>query len=294
MNILITGGTGFIGSRLVKHLVKNEHQVTILTRSEKSSSNRYITYKKWDAQKMPIGMGLYDAVINLAGASIAANRWTDEYKKVILDSRMGPTQACVKFINSSPNPPKVFLSASAVGYYGVKKEGEIDEKADPGDDFAAEVCKKWEDEANKAQTRTVNMRIGVVLGKGGGALDEMGPIYKLGLGGRFASGKQGFPWVHLNDLIKAMDHFLHNEDTSGPFNLVGPELVNQATFSKQLASALHRPEIFVVPKFALDMMFGERSLLFWGGQFPLVDKLKTSGFEFQFPKLKEALEDVVS
>ena len=293
MNILITGGTGFIGSHLVKHFVANQHQVTILSRSEKSSSNRYITYKKWDAKKMPIGMGIYDVVINLAGASIASDKWTDDRKKVIMDSRINPTRACVKFINSSPNPPKVFLSASGVGYYGIKQDGELNESAGPGDDFASEVCQTWEAEAMKANIRTITMRIAVVLGKGGGALDEMSPIYKMGLGGRFASGKQGFPWIHIDDIVKSVDHLIHTEEVSGPVNMVAPELVSQAKFSKALAAALNRPEIFIVPKFALNMMFGERSLLFWGGQYPIPEKLEKSGFSFDYPNVKESLEAVV-
>ncbi|MEZ4771624.1 MAG: TIGR01777 family oxidoreductase [Bacteroidia bacterium] len=293
MNILITGGTGFIGERLVRFLTEKGHLVTILTREKKSSSNRNVTLKAWDGKKMPVGMGIYDVVINLAGASIGLLPWTEKNKKLITDSRVDATRACVEFINSSPNPPSVFISASGVGYYGTEKADEIDERGKPGNDFPAEVCKVWEAEAQKAQTRTVILRIGVVIGKNGGAMKEMLPIYKKGLGGRFASGKQGFPWIHIEDLISSVSFLIDKEDFSGPVNIVAPHLIDQATFSGFLSKALGKWDLFVIPKFVLQTMFGERSLLFWGGQKVIPRKLQQMQFVFRFPDVRLALKDVV-
>ncbi|MEL7529882.1 MAG: TIGR01777 family oxidoreductase [Bacteroidota bacterium] len=294
MKILITGGTGFIGSKLVPQLLAQGHEVGILTRSKKHTSDHpALTYLQWNGKSMPTGIGLYEAVINLAGASIAGAKWTDEQKEKILQSRVKATRACVEYINRSPSPPKVFLSASAVGYYGVEHKEEIDESAGPGKDFAAEVCRVWEEEANKANCRTIITRIGIVLGKDGGALEKMLPVYKMYLGGRFASGKQGFPWVHIDDIVKSMSFLLNHESASGPFNLTGPELISQGKFSNKLAEALGTKDLFVVPAFMLKLMFGEQAVLFIGGQYPKPQQLESLGYEFDYPQASEALSAVV-
>jgi len=289
MKVLITGGTGFIGKNLVKSLTADEHTVTILTRSDRESKNRYVSYRKWDGKSMPPAIGLYDVVINLAGASIADERWTDSRKQVLMDSRVGPTQACVNYINKSPNPPKVFISASAVGYYGGNRPEKVTESDEPGDDFMAEICKRWETEAQKAQCRTVLLRTGVVLGKSGGAYPLMSQAYKFFLGGKFGSGEQGFPWIHIRDEIDAIRFCIENASVSGPVNLVAPDTVAQKEFSRALAKSLGRPDPFIVPKFGLDLIFGERSILFWGGMNVLPQALQDAGYAFQYPNLVDAL-----
>ncbi|MFK7925241.1 MAG: TIGR01777 family oxidoreductase [Bacteroidia bacterium] len=294
MKILITGGTGFIGGHLVPQLLKSGHELGILTRSKKHTSDHpALTYLQWNGKSMPTGIGLYDAVINLAGASIAGAKWTDDQKEKIMQSRVKATRACVEYINRSPSPPQVFLSASAVGYYGVEHEGEIDESASVGTDFAAEVCRVWEDEANKAKCRTIITRIGIVLGKGGGALEKMLPVYKMYLGGKFASGKQGFAWIHIDDIVQSMQFLLEHESAAGPFNLSGPEMISQAIFSNKLADALGTKDFFIVPSFMLKLMFGEQAVLFIGGQYPKPQNLKELGFEFQYPTATQALNAVV-
>ena len=293
MNILITGGTGFIGSYLVPQLIQEGHLVTILSRSGNKSENPNLTYLEWNAEEMPLGIGLYDVVINMAGASIAGGRWTESYKKKIMSSRIAATRACVNYINSSPNPPKLFISASAVGYYGVKHEGEIDEKARAGKDFAAEVCKNWEEEAKKAECRTVIPRIGVVLGSGGGALEQMLPIYKSYLGATLANGEQGFPWIHIQDVVKSLLFIINHAELKGAINLVGPQIIDQARFSDTLAETLDKKAFFRIPKFALKILFGEQSLLFWGGQKVIPRVLQREGFRFDFPGVKEALKDIL-
>ncbi|MEM6633015.1 MAG: TIGR01777 family oxidoreductase [Bacteroidota bacterium] len=293
MKVLITGGTGFIGQHLVQSLTQDEHTVTILSRSNRTSKNRYVSYRQWDGRSMPPAIGLYDVVVNLAGASIADDRWTEDRKRELVKSRIHPTQACVDFINNSPNPPKVFISSSAVGYYGGNREEVVSEDSAPGDDFMAEVCKKWEEVGSTANCRTVLLRTGVVLGNEGGAYPLMSTAYKMFLGGKFGSGKQGFPWIHIQDQIGAIRYCIEKEGIEGPVNLVAPEVVEQKEFSRALARSLGRPDPFIVPKFGLDLIFGERSILFWGGTKVLPAALKKGGYAFSYPALKEALESLV-
>lgn len=293
MKILITGGTGFIGSHLVPTLTADQHEVAILTRSNKQSNNRYLSYLQWNGKEMPMGIGLYDAVINLAGASIAGPRWTDERKKLIMDSRRDATRACVEYINSSPSRPKVFISASAVGYYGGDATSPVDESGAVGSDFPAVVVKDWEAEALKATCRTVLPRIGVVLGEGGGALDKLAPIYKFYLGGKMGSGKQGFPWVHIDDIVGVFRFALENETLEGPVNIVGPEMVDQAAFSNALADAMGTADFLPAPAFAMKLLLGEQAMLLLGGQKVIPRKLKEAKYDFAFPELSGALGDLV-
>lgn len=293
MRYLITGGSGFIGTHLTRALIRDEQEVTILTRNPLDTKNRYLSYLKWDGKRMPVGVGLYDVVINLAGTSIAGGKWTKAYKESIRQSRIDATKACVDYINHSPNPPQVFISASAVGYYGVENDGPIDESVGPGTDFASEVGILWEGEAQKAQCRTVIPRIGLVLGKDGGLMEKIVPIYRLYLGGKFASGQQGYPWIHIADIVKAFRFFVDNSETQGPYNLAAPEMVTQETFSHRLAQVMGVWDIWTIPKFALDLLFGEQSLLFWGGQKIIPRRLQEADFMFEYPGLGPALEDVV-
>ncbi|MEM7370646.1 MAG: TIGR01777 family oxidoreductase [Bacteroidota bacterium] len=293
MKILITGGTGFIGSHLVHALTHDQHEVAILSRSKKSSNNPHLTYLQWNGKEMPLGIGLYDAVINLAGASIVDNKWNEEGKQLIIDSRKYATQACVEYINNNPSPPKVFLSASGVGHYGWDITEAVDESAPTGSDFPAQVVKIWEDEALKANCRTVLLRIGLVLGKNGGAMDKLLPLYKFYLGGKIGSGKQGFPWIHIGDIVGAIRFMLEHEAASGPVNLVGPEMVDQRTFSHALAKAAGTIDILPVPSFVMKMMLGSRANLLLGGKKVIPAKLKEFGYSFAYPELAGALADLV-
>jgi uncharacterized protein len=293
MKFLITGGTGFIGSHLTRSLIQDGHEVAILTRRKKSTKNRYLTYLQWDGKQMPMGIGLYDGVINLAGASIAGGKWTEARKQTIMQSRLDATRACVAYINGSPNPPQVFLSASAVGYYGVAHEGPIDEEASAGDDFAGRVGVQWEAEALKADCRTVIARIGLVLGEDGGLMEKIEPVYRFYLGGKFASGKQGYPWIHIDDIVHSMRFLIDREDAEGPYNLVAPEMVDQETFSHTLAKVMGVRDPWFIPKLVLDLIFGEQSVLFWGGQKVIPRKLQAAGYTFRYPRLAPALAEVV-
>ncbi|MEM6766673.1 MAG: TIGR01777 family oxidoreductase [Bacteroidota bacterium] len=293
MNILITGGTGFIGQALTKAFTEKQWQVTILSRSARSSPNRYVSYLEWDGKKMPLGMGMYDIVINLAGASIAEKTWSDTYKQVLRDSRIQATQACVEYINRAIQKPKLFISASAIGYYGGAREEKTPESATAGEDFLADLSKEWEEVSRKAKCRVVNPRISVVLGNEGGAFPLMATAYNFFVGGKLGSGEQGFSWIHIQDLVQAFLFFIENTEVEGPINLSAPELVNQLAFSASLANALGRPDIVPAPKFMLKLLFGERSILFWGGQWAVPEKLQEAGFRYDFPELEGALGDLV-
>ncbi len=294
MHILITGGAGFIGSHLIRTLSAAGHNFTILSRSNRDSDHPAVRYRAWDGTHIPEpGAAPYDVIINLAGAAIAGPRWTDARKREILESREKSTRACVSYIQAAATPPRVFLSASAVGYYGGDRSDLLTEKELAGKDFPAQVCLAWEKAAEGAPCRTVKMRIGIVLGKDGGAMQQMLPVYRTYLGGRFGSGKQGFPWIHIDDIVGAIRFCIENDNLSGPVNLVAPETVNQATFSARLARSLGRIDPFIVPEFLLKIVMGEQSVLFTGGQRASAQKLIDAGYTFKHPQLDEALADIV-
>ncbi len=293
MNILIAGGSGFIGHHLTQSFVNQGHRVVILSRKEKQTPSSQITYRAWSGKEVPEGLGPFDVVINLTGASIAGGKWTKAYKKEIIDSRVDASHACVRFIQASETKPKVFLNASAVGIYGGNREEETDEFSRLGKDFMAEVCKKWEMAAKDAPCRTVLMRISVVLGKEDGALPILTKVYNAYLGAKFASGTQGYSWIHIADLVRSVNFLIETEDLTGPVNLVAPQVMNQRRFSFTLSKVLGKPDFWVIPKFALQLIFGERSVLFWGGQKAIPRRLQIARFTFDYPSLRPALDDLL-
>ncbi|MCI4666948.1 MAG: TIGR01777 family oxidoreductase [Bacteroidia bacterium] len=294
MNILITGGTGYIGGFLILKLLEKGHQVSILTRSAKKSTTHGMAYLQWDGKEMPFGMGIYDAVINLAGANIGKLSWTEENKKLFRDSRINATKACVNYINRSPNPPSVFVSGSAVGFYGIDREEVVDESSSYKEDFLGILSKEWEEEALKAKCRTVILRTGVVIGKGSEVTERLKPLYQFHLGGKIGTGKQGFPWIHIEDEVKAIIFALENDDLDGPINLVGPELLTQKEFSNAFAKALGVTDIWTIPGFAMSLALGkEKSGIVTGGQHVVPKKLTESGFEFEYKTALEALIEIL-
>lgn len=292
MNILIAGGSGFIGQALAKSFTDEEHLVTILSRSKRESKNRYLTYLQWNGKEMPQGIGLYDVIINLSGVGIGDKRWSEAYKFKLKESRINSTQACVNYINRSPRPPKIFVNASGVGFYGGSNMEKLDEAGAPGHDFLGKLSQEWEEVAAKAQVRTVMTRFGLVLGNDGGIFPLIAAAYNFFLGGQFASGKQGYAWIHIEDVVGAIKFCIEQESIEGPVNFVGPELVNQKTFSRKLAKSLNRPDIWIVPKFFLQLVLGERSVLLWGGQYAVPGKLSRHNYPYKFPTLSEAFEDL--
>jgi len=298
MNILITGGTGFIGSELRDMLLQKGHYLTIITRSpkeyddEKAKNQQFIS---WD-DDLAAAMEETDAVINLAGASIFGQRWTEEVKRKILDSRIKSTRKLVQAAGESENPPKVMISASAVGYYGDRGDDILTESEPAGNGFLSKVCKEWEAAAKEVEEFGVRLstpRIGIVLETGGGAMQQMLTPFKLGVGGPVGSGDQYFPWIHMYDLCRGLIYPLENEGFNGPYNLNAPNPVTMNGFADKLGDVLNRPSFFRVPEFALNLVLGEAAD-------PILDslrvqpkKLQQAGFEFKFPHLKEALADIL-
>lgn len=301
MKILITGGTGFVGTRLTRRLLEEGHEVTILTRSTKKGvrSSPGITYLEGDPTQKGAWQGAikdHQGVINLAGASIFA-KWTEEHKKAIRESRIRTTQNIVEGFTSDSKQPAVFFSTSAVGYYGFCEDEILDETAPPGDDFLARIALEWEGEARKAEAkgiRVVITRFGIVLGEKGGALGQMLPLFRKFLGGPIGSGRQWFSWIHIDDLAEAFVFLLKHPEISGPVNLCSPNPVRNRDLAKAIGKALHRPSFLRAPGFMVKLVLGEFGSVVLEGQRVVPRKLLDHGFQFRYPDIDQAIEDAVS
>jgi len=300
--IAITGASGLIGTSLVRKLYERGDNIYIITRGKSKTGNdlsRYGTIIQFDFKsphKISQVISGFDAVIHLAGASISGKRWSDEYKSIILKSRVNSTKVMVEVISKAKTKPKLFLTASAVGYYGNRGEETITEKSSKGNGFLAEVCNAWEEEANKIQKydiRNVIVRIGIVLSKDGGALKKMVLPFKFFVGGILGSGRQYLPWVHIDDVVSIITEAIDKSEYSGVFNSVSPNPVKMSEFSKTIGKVLKRPSIFRVPEFLLKNIMGEAAELVIGGQKALPEKLLQTGYRFKFENLKDALDDVL-
>lgn len=288
----------------------------VITTRRPSASNEKLTWNPPDL--IPVDtISRFDAVINLAGESIASGRWTRERKERLMSSRVDTTRALVKSINKiPPNPPftkggnietfekgrgrvfkrpKVLISASAVGYYGPHGDEDVTEDSPPGTDFLADICKAWESEALKAEesgVRVVITRFGTVLEAGGGALLKMLLPFKMFIGGQIGSGRQWFPWIHRDDLIGIIKHTINNESLSGPFNVTAPRQVTNKEFSFALGRALNRPSWLPVPGFVLKILFGELGSVLLAGQRVLPEKILQAGYQFKYPDVDGALRAI--
>lgn len=292
MKIFITGGTGFIGSELVKYLKSENHHLTILTRNRMLKSDDAQIQYCYSLADLTDFNGV-DAVINLAGEPIFDNRWTDEQKEKLITSRIEITSQLSELIGKSENPPHIFLSGSAIGIYGNLPSSSkfYTESTDYNANcFTAKLCQQWESAAQQAEsqkTRVCLIRTGTVLSTKGGALKKMLPFYQWGLGGKLGSGKQYWGWISLRDHIQAVIFLLKNAKCSGPFNFVSPNPVTNSEFNQTFAKAVNRPAIFSIPAFALKLVLGERACLLLDNQ-PIVPKeLLEAGFQFQDPILTE-------
>ena len=297
MNILITGGTGFIGSALSRELSNSGHKVIIASRRKTPPKLENIEIVRWDIQT-PLSseiMSGIDAVINLAGESLISGRWTKKRKERIMSSRVNTTRLLVESMKNANPKPKVLISVSAVGYYGPHGDEYVTEDFPPASDFLAEVCKAWEKEALKAQelgVRVVITRFGVVLESDGGALSKMAIPFKFFLGGHLGSGQQWFSWVHREDLIGFMKYALENESVSGHFNLTSPQPVTNKEFCSALGKALNRPSWFHVPAFMIKLTLGEVGKVLLTGQRVLPEKALKAGYQFKYPEINEALRAI--
>lgn len=305
MKIAITGATGFVGNQLVKKLHQSGNSLVILTRNPAKAQQIFsaaqypnIEVVKYDALKDNLdwenSLANCQAVVNLAGEPIA-ERWTTEYKKIILETRQKGTQKIVEAIKKANPKPAVLINASAIGYYGTSETQTFDENSPTGNDFLAQVCQAWESEAQKVTevgVRLVILRFGIVLGNGG-ALAKMIPPFKLFAGGPIGSGRQWFSWIHEDDLIKLIIEVLNRSDIQGTFNATSPNPVRMNQFCSILGEILKRPSWLPVPSVALELLLGEGSKVVLEGQEVLPKATQQIGFNYQYPTLKTALQDLV-
>ena len=303
MNILITGGTGFIGSKLTHAFRKDRHHVYILTRQEQTTEHPYIHYIKYDdsnfdnldwTEELPED---FDLIYNLAGASLN-QKWTEEYKDLILSSRLNMTHMLYKWLDQSGIKPLAFINASAVGYYPTSEIVEYDEFDKlSSSNFLSDVVNRWEAAAAKLETlgiRVVYSRFGLVLDKDNGALPLMEKLYKANIGGNIGTGKQWYSWIHIDDVINALLFTGVNQEVSGPVNVTAPVQVRQHEFSKVLSAILGKPNYFKTPAFLIDKVLGERALLVIEGQKVHPRVLLDNDFKYLYPTLEQAMEDIYS
>ncbi len=295
MNILITGGRGFIGSALSRELRSAGHKVIVTTRQRTDAKEML----SWNPPE-PISHDIIsdiDAVINLAGEPIASERWTKRRKKLIMSSRINATSALVQSMQNADPKPKVFISASAIGYYGPHGDEYIREDSPSSSGFLAEVCRAWETEALKAEDlgiRVVTLRIGAVLEADGGALPRMTIPFRLFAGGPAGNGKQWFSWIHKADLTGIIKHALGNNIISGPVNATAPHPVTNKEFSAALGKALDRPSFLAVPGIVIKLALGDLGDIILTGQRVLPEKALKTGYNFQYKEVNEALRAIFS
>jgi hypothetical protein len=298
--ILISGGTGLVGKALTKRLIAEGHEVRILSRNPQQSVQLKSFY--WNVEKNEIDEKAFDNVehiVHLAGSGIADKRWTDNRKQDIIDSRVNSMKLITNVVSKNHIQLKSFIGASAIGIYGMITSDKIFTEIDKGqDDFLTQSCAQWENSYQQIQTlssKNCIIRIGVVLSKDGGALKRLLPLFKLGLGSAVGSGKQYMPWIHIDDLVSVFHEALFNANYTGVYNAVSTEETTNQSFSKQLAKSLSKP-FFIpnIPAFTLKLAFGEMANVLLEGSRVSNQKLIDTGFQFQFPTLSEALEDIVS
>ncbi len=296
MKILIGGSHGLVGSALVKSLEAQGHEVFRLVRH---APNR-ATEIEWSPDRYSIALALiegFDAVVNLAGESIADGRWTDEKKRRIRESRVKGTKLLGDALANLSVPPKTFICASAIGYYGNRGDELLTEESPGGNDFLSEVCNEWEQAtalAAEKGIRVVNARFGIILDQEGGALKKMLPPFRMGVGGKIGSGKQWMSWITLEDVINALNFALANDSLRGPVNYVAPNPVTNAEFTKTLGKVLSRPTLFPVPAFAIKLLFGEMGeTLLLGSLRVAPTRLEQAGYQFKHAELAAGLRDIL-
>ncbi len=297
MKILITGSTGLIGTKLSSFLVEKKDHVMHMVRTAPAGTGDI----HWDPSAGVIDTGALeglDAVIHLAGENIAGGRWTVEKKRRIRESRIKGTRLLSRSLAELSKPPKVLISASAIGYYGDRQEEDITEESGPGTGFLPDVCREWEnatEPADKKGIRVVILRIGMVLSAAGGALGLMLPIFRLGFGGRIGNGRQYMSWIAVDDVVRIIHHAIHCQLLHGPVNVVSPHPITNQAFSATLARVLSRPAFFVLPSFTARILLGEMAdevLLLSARVLPA--RLTKLGYSFQFIELESALRSLLN
>ena len=296
MRIIVTGASGLVGTALVPYLRAEGHEIARLVRSREESSDAI--YWDPDAGELnPDELSGFDAIVHLAGANVAAGRWTAKRKRLILESRVNGLRTLTEAVRRCSERPTIMISASATGFYGHRDDEVLDETSESGSGFLAKVCQEWEGGLREVESlglRTVSLRLGIVLSGNGGALRKMLPAFRCGLGGRLGSGQQWMSWISETDLVRVVQHVLEANTIRGPVNAVSPEPVTSAVFTEKLALVLRRPAVLPVPAFILRILFGQmadEALLASARVKPQL--LQAAGFSFTHERLESALRDVL-
>jgi uncharacterized protein len=296
MNILIAGGSGFIGTALGNLLRQENHEVFILTR-QPPRNDRQIQWDGRTAQGWGARMNEMEAVVNLTGFGLEHWPWTKRQKEKFESSRVVPGQALVSAIEGASRRPGVFLQVSGINHYGLRGDGIADESTPAGGDYLAQLTVTWEAATRPVEAlgvRHITARTAVILARKGGLFPLMALPIRLFFGGKLGDGTQAMPWIHLTDTARAMTFLLQSERAQGPYNLIAPSPISNAKFMREVASALHRPYWFHVPKFLLKLPLGEMSVLITEGRYSRPRRLLEEGFEFKFPTIEKALENIYS
>ena len=309
MRLLLVGCTGFVGRELVPHLLASGHQLTLVSRKppqgfQSSPQQHELNWlqadvanpSSWQAEDLVEALAKAEGVVNLAGEPIAEQRWTSSHCQKLEDSRLVTTTALVQAMSQMDQPPKIFVSGSAVGYYGTSPDQHFSETSPCGDDFLARLCERWEAAAaaKPAAVRLLVVRIGIVLGPDGGALAKMLPVFRAGFGGPLGSGRQWMSWIHRTDLCQLISNALEDQAWSGVVNAVAPEPVSMAAFAAALGKTLGRPSLLPVPGPLLKVLLGDGSRVVLEGQQVSSDRLAGLGFRFRYPDLCQALAAATS
>lgn len=300
--IIITGATGLIGQQLTIKLTDMDYKITIFTRNPDNAQKKLPNVHKvvkWEydyVDEWLQELESVDAVIHLAGANLSTKRWNKEYKKLLYDSRIISTKKLIEAIKTVERKPKVFITASAIGYYGNRSDEILTEESEAGKDFLANLCNDWEKEAKNVEqfgVRSVQIRTGLALSRNEGALKQMLPAFKYFIGGPLGNGKQWYSWLHIEDIVNIYVKALESEILSGPINAVSPNPVTMKKFAKILGDVLHRPSFFSVPKIILLLVIGQVAEVVTSSQRVVPEKLLNSSFKFKFEKLEDALRDIL-
>lgn len=303
MRVIITGGTGLIGRAVAADLLRDQHEVIVLSRRPAQHQSQMppgVRLETWDGRSAA-GWGALvdgaDAIINLAGAGIADERWSRKRKELIVQSRVQAAQAVVEAVRAAPRKPAVVLQASAVGYYGPRQDEMVVEASPAGQDFLAQVAQEWEKAVapiRASGVRLIIMRTGLVLSREGGALPQLLRPFKFMAGGPMGSGEQWYSWIHITDQVRAMRFLLENPHAEGVYNLTAPAPVTNQVFANTLGHVLERPSLLPTPAIALKLMLGEMSTMVLDGQRVIPERLHKAGFQFRYSTLEHALRDLTA
>ena len=304
MHVLITGGTGLIGTALTTSLRADDHRVTVLSRKKSPQVPAGTAVVTWDARTAEGWGDLVngvDAIVNLAGENLAGAgpvpaRWTESRKQLLRDSRLNAGHAVAQAIEGADHPPRVLVQASGVGYYGPSGDEPVDEGAPAGSDFLAKLAVDWEDSTRSVEERGVRqviIRTGAVLSTAGGALPKLLLPYRLFVGGPVGTGRQFLPWIHIDDEVSAIRFLIDQPEASGAFNLTAPGSVTNRQFGEVVGRVLHRPSLLPVPEFVMRGLFGEVATVVLEGQRAIPQRLQSLGYVFRFPELEGALRNLV-